>query len=65
MAHKIKQLLEDKDRLPAWLARTTDISENTIYDIVRKPGKDIDVLRYGTLRRIAGALGVTIEELRD
>ena len=64
MAHKIRVLLDERQRLPAWLARETNISENTIYHIMKK-SDDIDKLHYGTVRKIAAALDCEIEDLRS
>lgn len=63
VANRISKLLEDQGRTPYWLAKNTHISTQSIYHIIQN-GTDIDEMKYKTLRLIAQALGVGIEDLR-
>lgn len=63
VANRINQILEGKGKTPYWLAKETRISTQTIYKLI---GKDVDIddMKYKTVRLIASALNVDIEELR-
>lgn len=61
--NKIKKYLDEKDKTRYWLARESGISTQSIYNILKKD-VDIDDLKYKTVRMIANALNVEIEDLR-
>jgi transcriptional regulator with XRE-family HTH domain len=57
---RIKEMLEKKGMSQARLSRLSDVSINTIQDLLKDPSRDVKI---STLDRIAKALDVEIEEL--
>jgi DNA-binding Xre family transcriptional regulator len=57
---RIKEMLEKKGMSQARLSRLSDVSINTIHDLLKDPSRDVKI---STLDRIAKALDVEIEEL--
>lgn len=63
VANRIEKILEKQGKTPYWLAKETRISNQTIYKLINR-GIDIDDMKYKTVRLIADALNVDIEDLR-
>jgi DNA-binding Xre family transcriptional regulator len=57
---RLKEVLEEKHITQSKLSRLSDVSVNTIHDMIRNPYTDV---RINTLDKIATALGVEISDL--
>lgn len=64
MANKIPVILKEKNWSIYELGKRTELSYNTIHSIVTAE-KIPDGTAYGTLKRIARALSVRIDDLED
>jgi putative transcriptional regulator len=59
---RIKEVLEEKGMSQARLSRLSDVSINTIQDLLHDPTRDV---KLSTLEKIADALNVSIEDLYE
>jgi len=56
----LKEILKQKQMSQSKLSRLSDVSVNTIHDMIRNPYTDV---RINTLDKLATALGVEISDL--
>lgn len=57
---RVKEVLQEKDVSQSKLSRMSDVSVNTIHDMIKQPYTDV---RINTLDKIARALDVPMETL--
>ena len=59
---RIKEILKQKNKTILWLAEKSGVSKNTLYTITKRDNTNI---RHENLKKIADALGVSVEDLLE
>ena len=63
--NKARDILAERGKTAYWLARQTNLPEKTVYALIEREPLRVDETTYGVIRKVARALGVSIEDLRS